>query len=227
MTIVNVNYASLDEVFGSDFCKTKKERKKKLKQPSCNYYARKYDENVEKLKNYPGHDAVNNYSNYSMNNDLEDEVNKDNRYSEKKRRAQQKYQLYVDNEEELDYFDRIYKEHEFKGLQSNDGNNIMNYKGEIEEDDEIEEPLLRRPIKTDTLGRPNKMVLRRRYPSLKQDFDTYYDNRYEYVQDKNYLDFGLYLISGILLIFIMEQFVQIGMNMKKKNMEADNKLYVF
>ena len=40
-----------------------------------------------------------------------------------------------------------------------------------------------------------------------------------------HLDFGLYLISGILLIFILEQFVQLGMVMKEKR--VNEKLYVF
>ena len=47
----------------------------------------------------------------------------------------------------------------------------------------------------------------------------------KYQEDQNYLDFGLYLISGILLIFILEQFVQFGMLMKEKR--VNEKLYVF
>jgi hypothetical protein len=34
--------------------------------------------------------------------------------------------------------------------------------------------------------------------------------------DKHYLDMGIYTISGIILIFIMEQFIQIGMKLKSK-----------
>ena len=37
----------------------------------------------------------------------------------------------------------------------------------------------------------------------------------KYENDKNYMDLGLYLISGILLIFILEQFVQIGVMMRE------------
>jgi hypothetical protein len=38
----------------------------------------------------------------------------------------------------------------------------------------------------------------------------------DYEFDKHYMDFALYLISGILLIFILEQFVQLGMMLKDK-----------
>jgi len=51
MTIVNVNYSSLDEVFGSDFNKKKKKKPKKERKPkdaACNYYARRYDKNNDK-----------------------------------------------------------------------------------------------------------------------------------------------------------------------------------
>ena len=34
-------------------------------------------------------------------------------------------------------------------------------------------------------------------------------------QEKIYLDFLVYTISGILLIFILEQFIQIGMKIKR------------
>lgn len=44
----------------------------------------------------------------------------------------------------------------------------------------------------------------------------------DYEPDKNYMDFGLYLISGILLIFILEQFIQVGLMIRNKRDVINN-----
>jgi len=223
MTIVNVNYASLDEVFGSDFNKKKKKKPKKVKTPkeaSCNYYSRRYDKNTNKdLNNIQSNDIVNNYAGYGVNDYAPELTGQKNMYTENNRNANQKHEIYIDEDEELDYFDKLYRSHEFKPLEQTDGNHLMEYeKNEDEEQDEDElyrKPIIKREIKTDTLGRPNMMLLENRE----------LDKLRRYEEDQNYLDFGLYLISGILLIFILEQFVQLGMLMKEK--KVDEKLYVF
>jgi hypothetical protein len=225
MTIVNVNYSSLDEVFGSDFNKKKKKKSKKnktSKEAACNYYARRYDKNTDKnFENIQSNDIINNYAGYSVNDYAPKLTGEKNMYLENNRNANQKHEVYIDEDEELDYFDKLYKSHEFKPLEQTDGNNIMNYeKNEDEDEDEDEDglynkPIIKREIKTDTLGRPNMMLLENRE----------LDRLRRYEEDQNYLDFGLYLISGILLIFILEQFVQLGMVMKEKR--VNEKLYVF
>ena len=97
----------------------------------------------------------------------------------------------------------------------------MNYEKNEDDDDEYDDdelykkPIIKREIKTDTLGNPNMMLLQNKE----------WDRLRRYEKDQNYLDFGLYLISGILLIFILEQFVQLGMIMKDKR--VNEKLYVF
>tara|TARA_Y100000385_G_C13053934_1_gene621101 strand:- start:1051 stop:1713 length:663 start_codon:yes stop_codon:yes gene_type:complete len=220
MTIVNVNYASLDEVFGSEFKKKKKKPKKTKtqKEASCNYYARRYDKNTDKdLNNIQSNDIVNNYAGYSVNDYAPELTGQKNMYTENNRNANQKHEIYIDEDEELDYFDKLYRSHEFKPLEKTDGNHLMDYEKNEDEDEDglYRKPVMRREIKTDTLGRPNMMLLENR------DLDKL--RRYE--EDQNYLDFGLYLISGILLIFILEQFVQLGMIMKEKR--VNEKLYVF
>lgn len=35
-------------------------------------------------------------------------------------------------------------------------------------------------------------------------------------RERDYLDFALYVFSGIVLIFVMEQFIQIGINMQRR-----------
>lgn len=203
--------ASLEEVFGKDFNKKKKKSKKKLKQPLCSYYARQYKKN-QATKDEPydivGNDRVNNYANYDMYN--KEFTGDDNRYAKKNRKKPRDNKLYIDEDEEFDYFDKLYNTHEFKSLESTDGQNLMGYEKDEEDSDSDEEPRMRidRSIHTDTLGLPNDSIRRTR--------PIYQVGTPEYEEDKNYLDFGLYLISGVLLIFILEQFVQIGVILKDK-----------
>lgn len=35
-------------------------------------------------------------------------------------------------------------------------------------------------------------------------------------RDRDYLDFALYVFSGVVLIFVLEQFIQIGINLQRK-----------
>jgi hypothetical protein len=226
MTIVNVSYGNLDEVFGSDFNKKKKKKIKKIKEQSaetssCNYYNRRYNKNTEEdLSKINSNDIINNYAGYSVNDYAPELTGQKNMYIENNRLAKEKHKLYIDEEDELDYFDKLYKSHEFKPLEQTDGNNLMNYVKDEEDNDEqdklYKKPIINREIKTDTLGRPNMMLLNN---------EVELERLRKYEQDQNYLDFGLYLISGILLIFILEQFVQLGMIMKEKR--VNEKLYVF
>ena len=195
-------------------------KNKTSKEAACNYYARRYDKNTDKnFEKIQSNDVINNYAGYSVNDYAPKLTGEKNMYLENNRNANQKHEVYIDEDEELDYFDKLYKSHEFKPLEQTDGNNIMNYeKNEDEDEDEdglYKKPIIKREIKTDTLGRTNMMLLENRE----------LDRLRRYEEDKNYLDFGLYLISGILLIFILEQFVQLGMVMKEKR--VNEKLYVF
>lgn len=206
--------ASLDEVYGKDFNKKKKKSKKKLKQPLCNYYSRQYKKNSEE-KDEPytimSNDRVNNFANYDQYS--KKFTGDDNRYSKKNRREPEEHQLLIDEDDEHDYFDKLYKGHEFKALENTNGNNLMGYEKDMDDDDDSDddEPTMRlnRGINTDTLGQVNEYQRNRTRP-------LYEVGTPDYEEDKNYLDFGLYLISGVLLIFILEQFVQIGLLLKEK-----------
>ena len=210
MTVLN-GYADLNEVYGSDFSK-KKKKIKKLKQPACDYYSKKYkDGNVQ-----PSHSNafVNEHASYQIGENSNEIAGTDlkSKYDVKKRTSS-KYKEYIDNEEELDYFDKLYREHEHQPLENTDGNNIMNYK-ELPEDDEEDDDKkykmkIKRRIKVDTLGRPNQ------HPYYLKDEED------EYSPDKHYLDFGLFLISGILLIFILEQFVRLGIQIREKHLSLN------
>ncbi len=45
-------------------------------------------------------------------------------YTENNRNANQKHEIYIDEDEELDYFDKLYRSHEFKPLEQTDGNHF-------------------------------------------------------------------------------------------------------
>ena len=201
--------ASLAEVYGKDFNKKKKKSKKKLKQPICNYYARQYKK-AEEDEPYTiqSNDRVNNYADYEQHS--ADFTGRRNKYAESNREEPRDQKLYVDVDEETDYFDKLYKTHEFKALENTDGSNFMGYQknDDDDDDDDDEREYIDRNIKTDTLGLPNDHIRRTR--------PLYEVGTPEYQEDKNYLDFGLFLISGVLLIFILEQFVQLGMILKEK-----------
>lgn len=203
--------ASLEEVYGKDFNKKKKKSKKKLKQPLCNYYARQYKKNQEtedEPNTIMSNDRVNNYANYDQYS--KEFTGNDNRYAKKNRKQPREHKLLIDEDEEYDYFDKLYKTHEFKSLENTDGKHLMGYEKDEDSESDDEEPRMRidRNIHTDTLGLPNEYERRTR--------PLYEQGTPDYEEDKNYLDFGLYLISGVLLIFILEQFVQIGVILKEK-----------
>lgn len=46
------------------------------------------------------------------------------------------------------------------------------------------------------------------------------DSRSDIMRERMYLEIGLFTISGILMIFMMEQFIQIGMKLKASNISA-------
>jgi hypothetical protein len=46
------------------------------------------------------------------------------------------------------------------------------------------------------------------------------DSRSDIMRERMYLEIGLFTISGILMIFVMEQFIQIGMKLKPSNISA-------
>jgi hypothetical protein len=45
-------------------------------------------------------------------------------------------------------------------------------------------------------------------------------SRTDIIRERMYLEMGLFTISGILMIFMMEQFIQIGMKLKPANISA-------
>ena len=233
------SYATINEAYGKEFSKKKKKDKKGKKKSACHYYARRYAENQKEAEpfNLDGLDNNDVFSKYDKNApdvsyDLyanrQDfiKANKDNLKN-------------CDIKEEEDYFEKLYDEHDFRPMMSRDGDNIMSV--EPTEYEEVKfDNRIKRDIKSslsmdleyesddDTESVGTSMVAQKGTEvgtevgtivgtkvgskvgsKVSKDSDKVYES------DKNYMDLGLYLISGILLIFILEQFVQIGLMMRE------------
>ena len=225
-------YATINEAYGKDFKKKKEKKdKKKKKQSACHYYAQRYAKSQKGAEalDIGGLDNTDIYSKYDKN------------------APNKAYDLYANRQdfikankdsledcnikEEQDYFDKLYAEHDFRPMMSNDGNNLMNVEptqyDEIKYDNSIQrgiESNMNDDLNYETDDESIATSLEAKAGTVadnvpdneknvaKEPVGTSVTPKYE--SDKNYMDLGLYLISGILLIFILEQFVQIGIMMK-------------
>lgn len=233
-------YATINEAYGKDFKKKKdKKSKKKKKQSACHYYAQRYakSQNDEQLT-IGGLDNSDMYSKYDKN-----APNKAYDLYEKRQDFIKANKDSLDNceiEEEQDYFEKLYAEHDFRPMMSRDGDNLMNveptqyeevkYDNRInrdiqtnmnldlnyETDDDDESIATSLEAKAGTVAGTAVKASPEPKLSSKESTGTGIgsDTKPQYESDKNYMDLGLYLISGILLIFILEQFVQIGLMMR-------------
>jgi hypothetical protein len=124
-----------------------------------------------------------------------------------------------DAESEADYFDKLYKGHEFKNMESRNGLNLMKYRrtGSQELDMEDQDNVLE-DQDVDIESNPSPIKPSTQLKAQDNDYIQYTG----YQKDRYYMDFGLYLISGVLLIFILEQFVQIGMSLRQVRLESRN-----
>jgi len=240
-------YASINEAYGKDFKKKKsKKDKKKKKQSACHYYAQRYAKSKSEGGdvNIGGLDNSDMFSKYDKN-----APNKPNDLYEKREdfiKANKDSLDDCDIEEEQDYFEKLYAEHDFRPMMSRNGDNLMNveptqyeevkydntikrsidsnmnldlnYNPSYDSDDDSEsvatslEAKAGTVIDTSTNLKEGSKVVSKEKEKEKEVSST--GAKPEYEPDKNYMDLGLYLISGILLIFILEQFVQIGLMMR-------------
>ena len=238
------NYATLDEAFGK-FPLKKNKKSRKIRQPLCDYYANRYAENEKKIKSddtslISSNDNLDLYSKFDKNyNKCDALIDTDILKKERKKAEPSIY-----NKEEVDYFDKLYSCYDFKPMSETNGDNLMKYgKGEYSDENAIEKAHINRDIETiihdidgkdlskyssegedeqdeqdekDDQDVPDNKLEPDNIKKYKQLIDYKHEPENELEPDKYYMDFGLYLISGILLIFILEQFVQIGLKIRDK-----------
>lgn len=165
MTVLNVNYSSLDEVWGEPPSKSKRKEKKKetevrkLPDPICELY------------------EMGNYRGYTEN----DIVSFANEYLEKQNPSRGSGTWQQDDDKRI------------KQLEN--------------DDDRDDESLVHPPPRE--IPRPKRESFTPPPPphhNYHDDDEQVYTSR----QDFAFIDLLLYIISGIILIFAMEQFVKIG-----------------
>jgi hypothetical protein len=235
------SYATINEAYGKNFSKKKKKNGSgsSKKQSACHYYAKRYSDTEKEQKpfNIDGLDKSDMYSSFDKNS------------------SNEVYDLYAsrqdfikankdkindcDIKEEQDYFDKLYKEHDFRPMMSRDGYNFM--KVEPTEYEPVDfDNSINRSITSDlssdvddsisvaTSMKPEQGSVAKSVvgSEVKRGSGSAVISekapKTDYESDKHYMDLGLYLISGILLIFILEQFVQIGGMLRSNRMNKLN-----
>lgn len=161
MTVLNVNYSSLDEVWGEPPSKPKRKEKKKEAE------ARKVVDPICELY------EMGNYRGYTEN----DIISYANEYLEKQNPARGSWQQEGSTSKHIDLDD-------------------------VERDDVS--------VVADTVREPVPRPKREAFNPPPQRRVYHDEEVYSSRQDFAFIDLLLYVISGIILIFAMEQFVKIG-----------------
>lgn len=188
MTVRSANYSSLDEVWGESFNssgKTKKEKRKKIVDPICDLY------------------QMGNNSGY---NDT-DLINYTNNYFEKYDKTP--YQRSMNDHIQENVQDdnvmpkRYSREKPIREVTISDDRQTY----DVTDDDDIQEPQQENRVekKYTQKQKPTERFLPSRY--FNDDDDEPESN----TSNVAFIDLLLYVISGIILIFVMEQFVKIGL----------------
>ena len=199
MTVINTNYSTLEEAWGGNFNKTKK---KKAKDPLCELYSKK---NIKARK--PFYDESNEPQ--PMDDSVYGSILPGNYEKSRSSRTMRIQKDASDRQRKPNY----------KTVEI-DGADEPVYAAEDEDDDDVYlEKYLDQETREDSGREPperyakysrfadDKPVRRRGSSALYVDYDAAMD------KDKM-IDLGLYIVSGVLMIFTMEQILQLGMRMK-------------
>jgi hypothetical protein len=185
MTVRSANYSSLDEVWGESFnssSKPKKEKRKKIVDPICDLYQ------MGNNTGYTDNDLVSYANNYfekydktPYNRTMNNHVNQ-----------------HVNDQEDNDVLPKQYhRERPVRQVTISDDRETY----DVTEVDDV--PLEQEP--KINKQQPKEQFYASRYYN---DDDEEPDNK---TTNFAFIDLLLYVISGIILIFVMEQFVKIGL----------------
>jgi hypothetical protein len=195
MTVRSANYSSLEEVWGDSFTssgKTKKEKRKKVVDPICDLYQ------MGNSSGYNDTDLINYTNNYfekydktpyqrTMNDNIQENVQDDNVMPKRYPRERPVREVtIIDDKQTYDVSSDIDEQ-------------------EQEQDQDQEESKPKNRYISKPKAKPTEKFLPSRYF---HDDDDEPDNSTTNVA---FIDLLLYVISGVILIFVMEQFVKIGL----------------
>lgn len=190
MTVTSTNYSSLDEVWGESFSpsqKTKKEKRKKIHDPICELYE------MGNNSGYNENDIISYANNYfekydktpyqrSMNNDIVGHES-----------------VVPHHESQIPGRERPVREVAISEARKH---------YDVTDADDVSENLRAVPPQP-TVKAPKEKFQASRYNNYLEDDD---DNETSNEPTNfAFIDLLLYIVSGIILIFIMEQFVKIGL----------------
>jgi hypothetical protein len=198
MTVLSTNYATIDEVWGTSFVEPTKPLKKKTKKTSHDALSTSSDPICElysnKLGNYTESDLVK-YAN-------------DQASYQRSMKPQQLTQEYLD-----DKMSREPKQpNEIPEYEKQFDMYLPNMYDDI---DEISYDNAHAPTKNiDMMNVSGKAIPNtpQPHPTMRHVFEqNYQKNEFRnYKKETNKLDIFLFIVSGIILIFLMEQFIKIG-----------------
>ena len=214
-----VSFSTLEDAWGTsnlnnfhakDDLRLKKKKSRKM-DPLCELYGKRFSEISKPYDTMANDEFGNNFSSYNKNDASR---NSKNSNTNKNSRQQEYYPLELD---EYSSFASV------KGMDNMDDDSYLenaleniNLKqspnGIIDDEDEDVTIKLDDHNKINTLD-TNKFNV----ASTIREIDHSKDNIIETMKDSNYLDFGLYISSGIILIFLFEQILQLGIKMKINN----------
>jgi hypothetical protein len=213
MTVFNTNYTSIDEAFG--FLNpelqqegVKKQPKKKNKDPLCELYNQRWQQTP-----YTDTDLVMYANQYNKNNNQIQNV--------RGRENKQKFIDISDHPTSQEYTGQEHTRQEYTGQE----HTRQEHTGQEYTRQEYESSYDFQPSKLSEITSEEHTPRHTYQESRCLDEDTMirllekkYNNSYEKHDSSNssmnYIDLILYIISGIILIFMMEQFVKIGMYMQ-------------
>ena len=189
MTVTSTNYSSLDEAWGENFNQqkpTKKEKRKKIVDPICELY------------------EMGNNNGYN-DNDL---VSYANDYFEKYDKTKYQRAMNDENNEVLPHAPQSHemRERPVRQVAISSGRNSYDV---TDEDDISGDAIVQRPM-----PRAREVP---RVEKPQESFRGHSQNRYDNEDDEPvsqsfaFIDLLLYIVSGIILIFVMEQFIKIGL----------------
>jgi hypothetical protein len=189
MTVRSANYSSLDEVWGESFNssgKTKKEKRKKVVDPICDLYQ------MGNNSGYNDTDLINYTNNYfekydkmpyqrTMNDHIQENVQDDNVMPQRNSRERPVRDVNIRDDRQT---------------------------YDVTDDDDTQEPQQQQQVEKKYIQKqkPTEKFLPSRY--FVHDDDDEPDSNTSNVA---FIDLLLYVISGVILIFVMEQFVKIGL----------------
>lgn len=188
MTVINTNYSTLEEAWGGNFVNKsgKKKKSRYVQDPLCDLYAKK---NLKSRKPY-GDDAID-----------------DGMYALYNKNASSRSML-----PQTDSVQSVPRASKYKPINVDGIEDDVHDAQPIDDDDAyLERYLDEEAADAGTAAAAMASSSKRR---AIEAYDVHQSRRMEIEMDKDKLiDLGLYISSGILMIFTMEQILQLGMRM--------------